>query len=40
MTTPTFSFGWDFVMRLGKAHLPANLEVDIFSCFKNIEGEP
>jgi len=40
MTTPTFSSGWDFVMGLGKAHLPANLEGTIFSRHRNIKGEP
>ena len=39
MTTPTFSFGYDFVMGLGKAHLPDNLEVTTFSRYKNIKGE-
>ena len=40
MTTPTFSSGWDIVMGLGKDHLPANLEVAIFSSCRNIKGEP
>ena len=40
MTTPTFSSGWDFVMGLGKAHLPANLEVATFSRCRNSTGEP
>ena len=40
MATPTFSYGCDFVMGLGKAHLPANLEVAIFIRCRNIKGEP
>ena len=39
MTTPTFSSGWDFAMGLGKAHLPADIEVAIFSRCINIKGE-
>jgi len=39
MTRPTFSSGLDFVMGLGKAHLPANLEVANFRRYRNIKGE-
>jgi len=39
MTTPSFSSGWDFMMGLGKDHIPANLEVATFSRCKNIKGE-
>jgi len=40
LTTPSFSFEWDFVMGLGKAHIKDNLEVAIFDCCRNIKGNP
>jgi len=40
MTTPTFSFVWDFVMGFGKAHLPTNIKVATFSRCRNIKGVP
>ena len=40
MTTTSFSSGWDFVMVLGKPHLPANLEVANFSRCRNIKENP
>ena len=39
MITPTFFSGWDFLMGLGKAHLPANLKVANFSRSRNIKGK-
>jgi len=36
---PRFSYGWDFMMGLGKPHQRANFEIATFSHCRNIKGE-